>query len=185
MNRKSIAAILIIVVMMLCASANAFDGERKGFAMGFGMGMSPYVYSSNNSFDYDKTGEALGMNLSLGWGINNKNIITTEVVAASAMDYENNYCGNRDNDPASGILGFNWYHYFNSSGSSWYTTLGFGRYVNTYDFTSRGLGFLIGGGYELSKHIQIGTYYYQGKTGSSSIKYTGRTLVFIITVVAY
>lgn len=184
MKKLSIVTILIVGVL-LCSSAYSFDGNRKGLTASFGMGLSPYIYSSNNSFNYNNKSEGLGVNIGIGYGINSKNIIYYKVIVSAAMDYENNYCGNINNDPYSGIIGFNWYHYFNQNGSSWFTVLGLGRYVNNYDYTSSGLGFVLGGGYELSKHIQTSTYFYFGKSKYHSIEYSGRTLVFMVTVLAY
>jgi hypothetical protein len=72
-----------------------------------------------------------------------------------------------DEQVAQGFDGFAWYHYFGPQGKSFFSTVGLGLYyfkLENYDANDYGAAFMIGGGYEFTRHIQVGAYFAAGRT---------------------
>ena len=183
MLRKVLCSITILII---CTSQSfAFDGVRKGFAMGIGLGYAPYANPNITNFDNDYSFKGVGMNLIVGYNWNHKNLLAWEILGAVNAS-ENS----KDDEGFIGINGVTWYHYFDPTPKSFYTIAGMGRLIsfpmtNDYSYTTTGLGFVLGGGYEFTKQVQLSVYYLGGKTSDHNIKVNNNMIMTIISVVAY
>lgn len=160
----------------------AFDGQRKGFILGGGLGLAPLVKSKisegSNSVSFEKSGA--GVHLFIGYGWDNKNLIL----------YEGNVAGFESNSStiAQGIDAISWYHYFGPMGKSFFSTVGAGLYSydedGPFEFESKA-GVLLGGGYEFNKHWQVGQYISAGKTESRGVDTDHTTVSVLVSGVAF
>jgi hypothetical protein len=177
-KNKILTLLLLIVVV---SSSNAFDDQRKGFMLGIGLGISPLSQFKLGSMT--ERDVALGVNGIIGYGLDDKNIIAIEGNASFRSSKHFSKIGERTGKgwfggpPYHGsqnidqqFLGITWYHYFNSNEKSWFSVVGIGGYnlrKSSLGSTDHGLGYLLGAGYKLSKHIQVGTYYSWGESSES------------------
>jgi hypothetical protein len=153
---------LTIVVTILSGPIRAFDGNRKGFVLGGGLGIGPSTKLKLND-TYDKNDLGFAVNIVVGYAWNNKNIIS--------LDYNANHFWPEmfGSDTAISVfISPVWYHYYGNGNQSLFSAFGLGRHglgVKNYD-SVRGLGFLLGGGYEFKRHFQVGIYYSGGNVTS-------------------
>ncbi len=173
------------IVLVFCAtSVNAFDGNRKGFVLGGGLGFSPYIHTSVSAGftsiegNEDKAGVAIKLYIGYAWDEHNM------------LVYEGNYAAYEDNDNTlmQGINCAAWYHYFGEKGKTLYTTLGLGLYTadsELSDPTDPGAGYLVGIGYEFSPHWQVDVQLSGGKSESSPFEYGHNNLTVMISGVAF
>ena len=181
--------VALVVVLCMTGSSTAFDGQRKGFVLGGGLGFSPEAtYSVGldlgpfGTLTVDENGSGFGLNLVIGGAFNEQNMLV----------YEGNVAGWKSdilNDNISqGFNGAAWYHYFGPLGKSAFTVAGIGAYVfqaENYEDNDPGLGILLGGGYEFSKHWQIGGYYSFGKTSDSGVDFDHHHLNILVSGIAF
>ena len=168
MSRNSV--IVLITCLLLAGTALGFDGQRKGFVLGGGLGFAPVahwevdanLFGLQGSAEEDKFGVAL--QFVIGGAFDEHNMLV----------YEGNVAGFKsdfgDEGIAQGFNGAAWYHYFGPVGKSFYTTVGLGFYyfkIGDYDATDPGGALLLGGGYEFSPHWQIGVSLTVGSTSES------------------
>lgn len=180
----------ILIVLIICsANGYAFDGQRKGIALGFGLGMSPYSYSKNKTLDLTREYDGFAMNFIGGYNIDNKNLICLESIVVFPPNFDEK---ERNGDvEAAASVGISWYHYYQENPSSIFSMVGIGRYGygNSDDeYFSNGNCFILGGGYEFMKQLQIGAYYTYSPTkglGPDGYKYTNHSLAFLVTIIAY
>jgi len=158
---------LFALFLLAACSTYGFDGNRKGFVLGGGLGLSPYSkWSGYGTFGAtqvvehkNENGAGPGLNFLIGHAWNEQNMIVFEINGASWNSKELS-----DNPRvAQGTNGTVWYHYFGSPGRSVFSAAGLVFYRFTYWTTSRfnqnmGLGLIFGGGYEFARHWQIGGY---------------------------
>ena len=177
-----------VIVLVLCAaSVSAFDGNRKGFVLGGGLGFAPYVHSSASvsvfdgfsvSGDVDKSGVAIKLYLGYAWDEYNM------------LVYEGNYAG-VDEDNNSYIQGIDcaaWYHYFGEKGKTFYTILGLGLYSadsDNSDRTDPGIGYMVGLGYEFARHWQVDMQLTGGKSEDDYFDYGHTNLTLMVSGVAF
>lgn len=177
--------LVVVLVIVLCAagSSMAFDGMRKGFVLGGGLGLAP---TSSIKFGiYDESAAGLGLNFVIGGAFNEQNMLV----------YEGNVTSWKadvvDASIAQGFNGVAWYHYFGPLGKSAFATIGLGAYVfsaDGYEDNEPGFGFLIGGGYEFSKHWQVGAYLASGTTSDadfSQIEYDHTHFSILVSGIAF
>ncbi len=160
---KRLVLITLVAVLFMAATACAFDGMRKGFVLGGGLGLA-----ATADWDVDfmgvsvgEDGSGLGLNLVIGYAWDEQNMIVYEGNVAS---WKSDLI---DETVAQGFNGASWYHYFGPVGKSFFTAAGIGFYVfkvETYDDNDPGFGLLLGGGYEFARHIQVAAYFSKGKT---------------------
>lgn len=198
---KQAACFLIITIILLSTTVFAFDGKRTGFIIGGGLGLTPsatwkvdeYIMINgkriNVSLNEDKVG--FGLNIVIGYGWNEKNIIAFEINSAT-------YNTDLFPDPPNfntfnqsvfqGTYGFSWYHYYGNIGKSFFSTVGLGIFIfdiEDYKANDVGAGLLLGGGYEFARHVQIGLYLGVGKTSSEGIDFTHSNLSVLLNAFAF
>lgn len=171
--KKGIFFFLLLVTLV--PSAFAFDGNRKGFVLGGGVGFSPYSkWSTDSPIDRflrdpikSESSNALGWHLGIGYGLDDRYMFLLEWNAAGWDSEFWNQTMFQD------FVGISVYRYFGPPGKSVFYTLGAGIYGFEGEKiifgdeelrTDRGFGFIFGGGYSFSKHWQVGAYCTVGKT---------------------
>ncbi|MEZ5357374.1 MAG: outer membrane beta-barrel protein [Candidatus Zixiibacteriota bacterium] len=174
---------LVLVLIILVSSAAAFDGQRKGFVLGGGLGFSPVLYSKTDVFDYSETNAGVGLNLFLGYAWDEQNMLLYE---GNVAGYQSN--GYNNSTVVMGFDGISWYHYFDLPGQTFYSTIGLGTYnlqIEDGPDYDLGYGVMIGGGYEFSRHWQVGSYLGFGKTSYRGVKTKHIHLNILVSVVAF
>ncbi len=175
-----------IIILIICSSQSfAFDGVRKGFNLGFGLGYAPYANPNLTNFDNDYSFSGIAGNFIIGYNWNHKNLLAWEIIGAVNVEEDTN-----KDEGSIGINGVTWYHYFNPAPKSFYTILGIGRLVSfptidKYSYITTGLGFVLGGGYEFTKQVQLSVYYIGGKTSDNYLKVNNNMIMTTVSVVAY
>ncbi len=189
---KRLKYFLLFVIIFLSSSQSfAFDGVRKGFTMGLGLGYAPYANPNLTNYENDYSFDGAGVNFIVGYNWDNKNLLTWEVLGAINIQEKSS-----DND--AGFIGINsivWYHYFQPTPRSYYSIIGFGRIgsiavinnsnSSSIGFGTNGLGFVLGGGYEFTKQLQFSIYYVGGKTSDRYIKVNNNMIYTSVTLLAY
>lgn len=180
MNR--ITAFVLVGLLLLTSSAMAFDGQRKGFVLGGGLGFAPSIKTTGPGFFGDRvTTEESGvaLNLLLGYAWDEQNMLVYE---ANAAGYSINQV-----TITQGLEGIVWYHYWGPMGKTIFTALGLGLYNYTVEDSNatRKTGIIIGVGYELARHWQAGLYISSGKTKAGGDELDHTTVSLLIGGVAF
>lgn len=181
MKFARVLAVFCLLIIMV-SSASAFNGQRKGFVLGGGLGLAPTVRYSLGSADNSEFGGAAHILLGYAW--DEYNMIVYESNAAGAEVNNINY--------GQGFAGPTWYHYFGPQGKSFFTVAGLGFYyfqVEGDDATDPGGGYMIGGGYEFSRHFQVAMYLSGGQTSLNfwpvDIEWGHNNLSIVVSAVAF
>ncbi len=107
--KKHLIATFIIV--LLASSAWSFDGNRKGFVLGGGLGFAPTAkWEIDGASIFSESAPGLGINLLIGYAWNENNMIVYE---GNAVGYKPKIT---NTDLLQGFYGASWYHYFGSNG---------------------------------------------------------------------
>lgn len=185
---------IIMLIVLMASSAFAFDGQRKGFVLGGGLGMSPafkweadvLVFDPLSGFyiaNIDESNAGVGLNLVIGYAWDENNMVVYEGnVAGSNSDFFNQTI-------TQGFNGATWYHYFgNEMSKQFFSTVGLGLYQfdgENFDYNDPGFGLLLGGGYEFSRHWQVGLYISSGKTSSGGTDFTHSHVNILVSGIAF
>jgi hypothetical protein len=178
---------------MIAGSALGFDGDRKGFILGGGIGFAPI---SKWSVDVDF------FDINVGNAEEEEPAFAVHIMIGGAFDehnmlvYEGNATGFKskllDESISQGFSGAVWYHYFGQPGKTLFTALGLGVHVfqvGDYDAASPGGSLLLGAGYEFARHWQAGAYLSFGKSSDSGMgleaDFEHTQLSFTISTVAF
>ncbi len=185
-----LSVLLLIVLLLVSASAMAFDGQRKGFVLGGGLGFSPsskIELSSSpheSTYDFSISKAGVGLNILIGYAWDEKNMLVYE---GNVTAYDPGDSGS-DVVYAQGFDGISWYHYYGDAGKTFFTTVGLGTYqFQDSEDTSfdMGFGILLGGGYEFSRHWQVGGYLGIGSTTYLDSDYDHVHFSVLVSVVAF
>jgi hypothetical protein len=197
--KKLLLGICTLAVIVAIASPTvAFDGNRKGFVLGGGLGFSPTATIKSDpvtfndpflgpiTFQIDESNSGVAVNFVIGYAWDEQNMIVYEgnIVGYSLGS------GPSKVDVYQGFNGVSWYHYFGPVGKSGFITGGLGAYVFNVDDQDADMGgaLQIGGGYEFARHWQFGAYLGFGKTGDpdfSDIDYKHMHLSIVVGGVAF
>lgn len=166
------------IFSIICGSAAGFDGKRKGFVLGGGIGFSPYIHwSVENDLAFGEDDAAgAGVNFIIGYAWDEQNMIVYDGQGAAYAK--------GDATIAQGGSFASWYHYFGPAGKSFFTTVGLGLYtwqIEDIDANEPGAAFMFGGGYEFSRHWQVGVYISGGKSTLQLASLMGSSLDFDMT----
>lgn len=175
--------LLVVSLIFMSSSAMAFNGLRKGFVVGGGLGFAPVGKWSLDNTSLEDSNAGLALNLMIGYAWDEFNMIIYE---GNVVSYTTDIFGDRT--VAQGFNGVSWYHYFGPMGKSFFSVAGLGFYVmNVEDFDANdpGIGLLGGGGYEFSRHLQVGGYFSLGKTSDSPADFSHVHLSVLVSVVAF
>jgi hypothetical protein len=196
-TRNILLAVSVVGVMLLMATnASAFDGQRKGFILGFGLGPGMDMHKQNASVsavgasisdtDYvDKSKFAFMTDFKLGYAPTDQLIIYYdnkvswikgdfgEVVVVDVSIPKATVMGYADVMVLSGLTGLGVNYFFAPQAPSPFVTGGLGL-ASAMAFESGatakiGFGFFVGGGYEFAPHWYVeGDVCYGSATNSES-----------------
>jgi hypothetical protein len=175
--------ILALTLLLVPLSADAFDGQRKGFVIGGGTGYSPVVHWSMDDPDVSESTTGFLYDFVIGYAWDNRNLLVYE---AAPTFFESDYWNGRDG--VQGVWDVKWYHYFGRRGSSIFSTVGVGRAMHGICNTwvgARGLGFYLGSGYEFVPHIQAGVFLAIGSGSDDGYDFSHETVSIVLTGLAY
>jgi hypothetical protein len=179
---KWVILALTLALMLVPLSTYAFDGQRKGFVMGFGCGYSPWAKWSRDNPSLSETGQGLDMRIPLGYAWSNQNMLVYEGAPTFFKSNDDEHsCATQ------GVWGIRWYHYFAVPGRTWFLTLGVGRavFIKDEEMLQNGVGVVLGGGYEFTKHLQAGLYYAGGRCGIDDYHVRHHALSLVVTALVY
>jgi len=150
---KKTVVLGLLAALLLAGSAMGFDGRRKGFVIGGGLGLSPHVTTTGV-----KARRGLAINPLVGYGWNQFNMVVYE---GNTVTYDS------DVPHTQGFHGVTWYHYFGNGMKGAFTAVGLGAYILVpWDRAANDAsgGMLLGVGYQFSPHWQVGGFFSFGKT---------------------
>ncbi|MBD3404427.1 hypothetical protein GF420_16165 [candidate division GN15 bacterium] len=168
-------------LVLLSASAFGFDGYRKGFVIGTGVGISPYS-STQTDMDVSVLGQEVERDNAavfsmgyLGWSWNDRDMVTG-LVAINSFE-------NESLDLSHTFYGVAWFHFYGAGGYGLFSVLGAGAAEWDTGATcpaDAGFGYLVGGGYEFSPHWHVGVAVSGGRSeiGPVEITLTDVTVFF-------
>lgn len=197
-----VAAITLMLGTATTTSISAFDGHRKGFVIGGGLGIVPVAHWSAGSgaTKLHENVTTWGEHLLLGYGWNDRNILAVE---ANITPY---YSEVFDASIIQGIACLSWYHYFGKPGRSLFAVGGVGATKMTENIGGRiridihfgefevtpdapdaatGLGYLVGGGYEFIRHLQMAVYLIGGRPGEYGHHYGITHVAIMLSAFAF
>lgn len=164
----------LTILVAMVSTVEAFDGTRKGFVLGGGLGISPTatiktdpVSTPFGTFKIDESNSGFGLNFIIGYAWDEHNMIVYE---GNVVGYTLG-SGITKVDVYQGFNGASWYHYFGPVGKSGFINAGLGAYVFNVDDADADMGgaIQIGGGYEFARHWQFSGTLGFGKTGDPDI----------------
>ncbi len=181
---------LFFFVLILSSSALGFDGQRKGFVLGGGLGGTYASYQNKDvtigwygsGGHLKESGPGFAANMVIGGGLDDRNVLALEINGVGYGDQDSGH------SMGQGFIGPVWYLYFRPSGRSFFTTVGFGTSFYRYENRPRiktDVGVLLGVGLSSGGPLQVG-FYYASTTGmTSSGNLSHRELNVILTYVAF
>ncbi len=164
-------ALLVPVFLINATNAFAWDGKRKGFIIGVGAGgglasYKPYViFADNETSEGERTSKfAFMSDFKIGFAPSNQVALYWMSKVAwfgYTLEYHDQFIDIRQSYTiANGIGGVGCAYYFQPEGPSPYVTagLGFSSWDAPFEENSDGItgsGFVLGAGYEFSKHWSL------------------------------
>lgn len=176
---------IILLLMALTTSIFAFDGNRKGFVLGFGAG---YQNSNENlTYDFwptvDVNTNGLYTHFKIGYGFN-ENFILYYSRPAHWSTYED-YISKEFK--LNGLTGIGGAYYFNGNGASPYVFGAIGiadSFINPWAYED-GDAYQIGVGYEFSNQTSVEVAYYSATFNGRDIYGDVNSLSFSINYLFY
>ncbi len=184
MFRKILFVITILIIVT--SQSFAFDGIRKGFITGFGIGYASGGNPVLKSNDVELSFNGFGGNLFIGYCWDSKNMLLWENIGVLHFSSDRS-----KGDAMKGINGVTWYHYFKTKARTFFTVVGVGEYVtdldiNNIEYRNSGFGMVVGGGYEFTKQVQFGVYLIGGKSTLDELNNSRNSMIIAtISVVIY
>lgn len=195
----SITALLLLT----CGNSMAFDGQRKGFVLGLGVGYSPTVKTTVtatvapgstdelNLGSIEGSEQAMAFQAIFGYAFNEHTMLVYE--GDVSWYYYKNLVPDDNLDIAQGFHSIMLYNYWGTVGSSFFTAAGVGlTYWDTnYSDRNQGeFGYLIGAGFEFTPHLQLGAYYGSGNTKNTNfpgVEFEGEhsNVSILLTAIAF
>lgn len=156
--------IILIGMLILVSLSYGFDGERKGFILGGGIGGTLGKYDQNGK-ESNKIG--LGTNLKIGYSFDG---ISDFFYFSKVSWYEEEIeYSDKKWDSTYGIAGIG----YGRRIKNYYIDGGIGISRYTFDYkdskeNENGIGMYMGAGYNFTKNINISVEYVYGKTDNTS-----------------
>jgi hypothetical protein len=185
--RKSVFLILIVLVtLFLIVNANAFDGKRKGFFLGGGLG--PGFTLQKETIEYSgwfegESSESSGWESKFGLATNFKigyapsDMVEIHYTSKVSWFVSKIYWWGLESEDvtmASGVSALGVTYYFKPEAPSYFITGGFGLSTLSLPFESHGEtkiggGLFAGAGYEFARHFNVELDLLYGKVSSLSL----------------
>ena len=191
-------ALCAIVVLGVATPCSAFNGLRKGFVLGGGLGLAPSVTLKTNAAFFkgatathkDQTETKIGAasNFCIGYGWDERNLLVFEGNASAFASSD--WVG--DMTVAQGYFGPVWYHYVKPTAPGWFTTAGIGFYSMSFDIKNgredendSGFGLLGGIGYEFARHWQVSLVINGGRTSNAGFDFKHLNVETLVSTIAF
>jgi hypothetical protein len=179
-----LAVAALFLTLVLPSVAHAFDGNRKGFVLGFGLGVTPVARLTVKNTSIDETRQGTSLGILIGYAWDNRNMLVYE---GSGTIYSSSSVP--DSYVIQMLDAFRWYHYWGAEKARFFTMVGVGEMVLGTEYThidGTGFGYCAGVGYEIFKQVQISFNYQGGHTSNEyGVKANLHHLYFMAQVVAY
>jgi hypothetical protein len=194
---RMLGVLVVVSVMLAGSSSLGFDGQRKGFVLGGGLGFAPV--SQFGIGGGHEGGVGLGINFLIGYGLDKQNMFVYEAnLSYRGSDFYSEQ-GQRtlnwdtweiigDQTITQGFGGAVWYHYFDTTKHALFSAVGVGGYnlmTSGLGDNDLGLGFLVGGGYSIATHLQAGVYFSAGSSYDGPVRYDHVQLSMLVSYVAF
>jgi len=169
-NRRHSLFVTLLFVSITATSALPFDGQRKGFVLGGGLGFAPVMKwsadaaSGEKLYGFDESKAGMAAHFVIGYAPSNSTML---VYLGNST--ANNSTLLRRNQVVQGVNALGFYKYFGRSKRQFFATAAAGLYG--FDASDAGMarsrfGWLIGFGNEFSRHWQVGLYFASGTTSA-------------------
>jgi len=186
---KRIIIVAFLVPFVTASSVWSFNGRRQGFVLGGGLGFGPMakVSVSNAPSGSDLDNSGLAINFLIGYAWDEQNMI---VFLRDGVTYSERTIFGSNLSLVQGFSGVGYFHYFGQPGKSFYITGGLGLQDWTplesgYTANDPGIGLLIGGGYEFTRHVQVHSSLSFGKTRDAFFDYDHTQLLITVSAIAF
>ena len=209
MSAKSTTAILALaLILVLAATSLAFDGNRKGFILGAGLGLG--YTSHKNSLEHETQGvtsferltsTGLATDFRIGYGFSEGFLLyyTSKVNWLKAgwvvqredtiPPYEKYWAESEDTTTAAGVGGIGLSYYLDPESSPLYLIVAvpLAGWVAPFEDnmnTLGGLGFSAGAGYEFAKHLSVEAVVFYGRVSDDQepLKFKNNFFGAMVTV---
>lgn len=175
-----IRASIILAILLIATTIQAFDGMRKGFVLGGGIGFVPVSHFSGSLPHTSQSQPALGFRLLVAIGLDERNMIG---VSADGDHYS---VAEARNLYITGLfIGVTWVHYLKTNQMSPFFSLGAGRFghavyidrnayppyndvISYWNSDGSGMGIDIGAGILLQRYFQLGANVIVARTSGMS-----------------
>jgi hypothetical protein len=184
---KRASFLIIALLIILAVNSWGFDGQRKGFVLGGGLGFGPVASTSLEGFSGSEDRSGLGFNFIIGYAWDNRNMLVylNDGVVFNVTTIYHDKVG-----VFQGFSGIGYYHYFGRIGNSGFINAGLGLQQfssldSKYESNDVGGGILLGGGYEFVRHVQVYANLSFGKTSVSVLDFNHSQLTVGVAAVAF
>ncbi len=182
-QRIFVVALAALAFTILGQSVTAFDGNRKGFVLGGGVGIAPWARWEGTTVGMDDTDIAPALHAMIGYAVSERFVITLGVHSALYRPDGFSYI------ITPGLRSLDLRYYFGSTGRSFYLVSSIGYIVSaavdSADNVYRDFGYGGGAGYELSENWQIGIMYVGGSQRDDHWKARDDFVSIVLTAVGY
>ncbi|MCX7835692.1 MAG: porin family protein [bacterium] len=188
---KMICLSILFCIFVFSHSLYAFDNERQGFILGFGIGFGSISYTQELSTPYrsvsgSESKNPFVTNFKIGYAPQNQwSIYWSSKVNWFEMD---NAAGSTS-DMAAGYGTISGSYYLKTEAPSFYFSGGFGRstwiaWSSSGDNSSTGSGVMFGAGYEFSKHwcVELSMGFGEPSETVNGVTLTTNTTAIMLTV---
>lgn len=154
--------ISLIIILATNQFSFAFDGKRKGFVIGGGIGFSPVMMNDYDIKDDGSKAIASGQSHTLFLGYSGKSDLFAYGGSVSQGESQNL----NDRLFRDIFTGLWWYHYFKINDKNFNSIVGLGAAYYTMQSKSdfdQSFGFQLGLGYEIVPHVQLNLVFSEGK----------------------
>jgi len=168
--------LLIISLLIFSHQSLAFDDDRKGFMIGIGLGIQKTNINERNLNAASNSETGMATSFKIGGGITQRFSL---YYVRSASWFNAPYTEDSNTSDiyyVSGLSGLGASYYFQNSAPSAYITsaIGIGDFAAPLEDdidsdTDTGSAFMVGGGYELNKHIQFEATYLRTSIDGKSL----------------
>lgn len=183
---KRVIGIALLLAAICSTTSWGFNGQRRGFVLGGGLGFTPVATIKSEDSDFDESNAGVALNFLIGYAWDNQNMLVF-LHDGAWSEVEGEF---EDIRVSQGFNGPSWFHYFGQMGHSAFINVGLGlqefsSLESEYESNDPGFGALIGGGYEFTPHVQIYGSFSFGNTEYDIYEYKHTQLQVSVSAIAF
>ena len=182
-------SVVLVVTLLATTSAYAFDENREGFLLSLGAGLHSIKneYSSNGTVTANESKSGLATSFKIGGGITNQFALYYVRNASWFSTPITNGVVTKDATAVIGMGGIGGTYFFEPTSPSGYMLAAIGGADYAFPMesvnTQTGGAFMLGGGYEFSKHVMLeATLMATSVSDSSFSSYKTKSSSFQVTL---